>query len=162
MKGVPPFKSPVAGSVPFDDTGRSFNAENVQEAISANDIGVQAARYSVILQNNGTISDGTFIGYDSLISGDDTPIVIPRNSTFIEFTFSNSSSNADYTLIFRKNSIVATPFYSVSKVNTQFFSQQLGGSEMDFVSGDQIYIQYQDDGQNASDAVLVLFFRSTP
>lgn len=161
----------VASQIPFDNnpTGgdpifTESSPENVQEAIeSSGELGTVAfntPRYTILLQNNGTLSDGTVIGYDSLIPGDDTPIIIPVASEIMEFTFSNSRASADYTLIFRKNSLVATPFYTVSKVNTQFFSDNLISEE--FAAGDQIYVEYQDDGQNASDAVILLTFKALP
>lgn len=152
----------TADSVPFDNATNGYTADNVQAAIEE---GVTSALetpiYTVVLQHNGTVSNGTFLGYDSLIPGDSTPIIIPRDADFTRFTFSNSNSNADYTLYFRKNSTVATPFYSISKVNTQFFQQALPTPEP-FLAGDRIFIEYQDDGTNASDAVLVLGFRAEP
>lgn len=117
-----------------------------------------AARYTILLQNNGTVSGGTFLGYDSLIPGDTTPIIIPIESTFKGFSFSNQNADADYTLIFRKNSTGATPFYSISKVNTQFFAQTV--TDEPFAQGDRIFVQYQDDGNNASDAVTTLYFQA--
>lgn len=154
--------SQVAESVPFDNSTNGYEADNVQGAIEE---GVTSALntpiYTIVLQHNGTVSDGTWLGYDSLLPGNDTPIIIPRNADFTEFTFSNNNAGADYTLTFRKNSLVATPFYTISKVNTQFFQQSLP-TEEPFSAGDQIYIQYGDDGSNASDAVILLGFRAEP
>lgn len=115
-------------------------------------------RYAIVLQHNGTVSDGTFIGYDSLLPGNTTPIVIPRDSILKDLSFSNSNSSADYTIEFRKNSTVATPFYSVSKVNTKLFTEI--DIDETFSSGDELYIKYVDDGTNASDAVIVLFLQN--
>lgn len=160
----------VASSVPFDNNPdgtpifTQSNPENVQEAISAGGEKAQVAldtpRYTIPLVYNGTVGNNTFIGYSNLLPGDSTPIVIPVNSQILEFTFSNQSSNADYTLEFRKNSTTATLFYSVSKTNTQFFSD-LDIDEF-FDSGDTIFIKYIDDGNNASDVAILLVFKSIP
>lgn len=117
-----------------------------------------ASRFSINLQHNGSVSGGTFLGYNELIPGDTSPVVIPVNAVMKAFSFTNSSNTADYTLIFRKNSTGATPFLSVSKVNTQFFAQSV--SDQSFSAGDRIYVQYQDDGNNASDVAMTLMFQA--
>lgn len=118
----------------------------------------QVGRYAIVLQHNGSVSDGTFIGYDSLIPGDASPIIFPEPCSIFEFTFTNSRTSADYTLEFRKNSTVATPFYTVSKTNTQFFADT--AISEDFAAGDQIYIKYVDDGTNAQDLVMCLYMQN--
>lgn len=160
----------VADSVPFDNNPNGtpvFTATDpstVQEAIEASgekgQLALDTPRYTILLQNNGTLSNGTFIGYDSLIPGDSTPVIIPVDSQILEFTFSNSSSDADYTLEFRKNGTAVATFYSVSKVNTQFFTDNT--IDEIFNAGDQIYIKYVDDGNNASDAVIMLTLKAIP
>jgi len=153
---------PEAVDITFDDTDVDFTASELQtatkEAANSASLALQLPIYTILLQYNGTVSGGTFIGYDSLIDGLSTPIVIPIKSEFRAFTFSNSRSNADYTLRFRKNSSTATPFFTISKTNTQFFNQD-GISEI-FNAGDTIFIEYGDDGTNASDAVIVLSLRA--
>lgn len=155
-------KNQVARGTPFDNSTNGYTSTNVQEAIEEGvGTALETPIYTILLQHNGTVSNGTWLGYDSLLPGDATPVIIPRNSEFTRFTFSNANSSADYTLTFRKNSLVATPFLTVSRTNTQFFSYTLSPEEL-FSAGDQIYIQYQDDGQNASDAVILLGFRALP
>lgn len=155
-------KNQVARGTPFDNSTNGYTSTNVQEAIEEGvSTALETPIYTILLQHNGTVSNGTWMGYDSLLPGDDTPIIIPKDADLISFTFSNSNSGADYTLTFRKNSLVATPFYTNSRVNTQFFSQELPSPEL-FSAGDRIYIQYGDDGSNASDAVIVLAFRAIP
>ena len=117
-----------------------------------------AGRYALTLIYNGTLSNGTFIGYLNTVNGLDTPIIIPRDSTLKDLTFSNRISGADYTLYLRKNSPTATPFETITKTNTKTFTH-LDIDEV-FAEGDTIYIEYQDDGQNANDASIVLFLRN--
>lgn len=163
-------KSVVAESVPFDNNPNGTpiftqsSPENVQEAISAGGEKAQTAldtpRYSIPLIYNGTVGNNTFIGYSNLVPGDDTPILIPVKSTLIEFSFSNANANASYTLEFRKGSTTATPFASISKTNTKNFVDN--SIDQEFLAGEEIYIKYIDDGTNASDVGLVLFFKAVP
>lgn len=159
----------VAESIPFDNNPdgtpifTQSSPKNVQEAISAGGEKAQVAldtpRYTILLQNNGTVSNNTFIGYDSLIPGDSTPVIIPIKSQLIEYTFSNSNS-ADFTLEFRKNTLVGTPFYSDPRTSTQFYAED--GIDESFEAGDEIYIKYIDNGTNSSDAVIVLVLKAVP
>lgn len=119
----------------------------------------EAGRYAIPLNHNGTISDGTWLGYTSLIPGDATPIVVPRNSTLKDFTFSNDSSSADYRLEFRKNATTNAIFYNTGNLTNQkiFTATDINES---FSAGDTLFIQYIDLGTNASDAALILFFQN--
>lgn len=159
-------KSPVAESIPFDNSTAQFDSdpENVQEAIDAGGDKAQVAldtpRYSIPLIYNGTLSNNEFIGYSNLLPGDSTPIVVPIDSILEEYTFSNNSSTADYGIELRKNSTVATPFNTVSKDNTQFFVES--GIGESFNQGDTIYVKYIDEGSNARDVGIVLIFKAVP
>ena len=118
----------------------------------------QVGRYAIALTHNGTVGNGTFFGFSNLINGLDTPIVIPRDSTLKDLTFSNSNSSADFTLFLRKNSSVATAFYTITKTNSNFFTEiDIDGI---FLQGDLIYVEYQDDGTNANDVGIILFLRN--
>jgi len=129
--------------------------------VAFDDIALQAnsARFTILLSHNGTPSNNEFIGYTELIPGDDSPVIVGVDATFTGFSFSNNRTGADYTIRFRKNSTVATPFYTTSKTNTQFFSEDLVSPES-FTQGDQIYIQYGDDGRNARDLGIILYFKA--
>lgn len=160
------FTSQVASSIFIDSSvSADITTSNVQDAIveaaERSQSALDTPIYTILLQYNGTVSNNTFIGYDSLLPGDSTPIIIPKAADFTGFSFSNGNSDADYTLEFRKNSTVATPFYTISKINTQFFQQELPTPE-DFLAGDQIYIKYIDDGTNANDVAILLNFRAEP
>ena len=138
-------------------SSNGFVSRNVQDAVEEAFNQANAAIYPISIVYNGTVSNGTFFSYSNLTPG--TPIVVPINSEFIGFTFSNSNSNADYTIRFRNNSNVTTPFESVTKVNTQFFVDILTTPEQ-FTAGNFLSIEYVDDGTNASDVALTLFFRA--
>lgn len=116
-------------------------------------------RYVIPIIWNGTVSDGTFYGYSNLLPGDNTPISIVRDSVFKDFSWSNSNSGADFALIFRKNSTTATPFYTTPN---QTNKQTLDILDVDesFNAGDKIYIEHDDQGGNASDVGMMLFFQN--
>ena len=151
-----PFTFPVAQSTPYDNTDSGLVAENVKDAIDEIDAKSNAAVFTIPLVYNGNISSDVFISYSNLTPN--TPIIIPVDATFLAFTFSNSRSNADYTLEFRINSTTNTPFYSVSKTNTQFFADT--NPNQAFSGGDIISVKYLDDGNNSNDVVITLAFRA--
>lgn len=162
------FTTPVAESTPFepernpDSTGQQSNivSENVQEAIEEAYWAAPGsiARFTIPLLHKGTVGNGTFLGYSESITGDDTPIILPRKCQITEFTFSNNRTSADYTLELRKNSTTAPVFFTVSKVNTKLFSEQ--GLSEEFLPGDQIFVKYLDNGTNARNVAMILFFKN--
>ena len=146
-----------ADKVYFTDV--DFTADNVQDAIvEVQDIAAPL-RVPIPLVYNGTVSNGDWIGYSNLLPGDSTPIVAPITGTFVGFTWSNSKSSADFELQFRLNSTSGTIFFTWSVDNTQNASVTLPTPEP-VTAGQQLFIQYIDQGQNASDATLVLLFKS--
>lgn len=153
-----------ANNILFTDTTSGLTSNTAREAIDEAalnaDTALNTPRYTISLQHNGTVSNNTFFGYSNLIPGDDTPIVIPIKSELTEFTFSNEKSGADYGLEFRKNSSTASVFYSVSKDNTQFFNDST--ISQSFLAGDTIFVKYKDEGSNASDVGIILFFKAVP
>lgn len=164
-RGIAYIKHPDnAYSQKFDPTGSVLTETNtelaIKEASTTADTALNTPRYTLILQHNGTVSNNTFLGYSSLIPGDSTPVIIPTKSNLGEFAFSNSNSNADYTLEFRINSTTGTTFYSISKTNTKFFVDDI--IDQDFQQGDEIYVKYIDNGNNASDASVLLQFKALP
>ena len=140
-------------------TDDDFIADNAQDAIIEL-LGIAAPlRVPLPLIYNGTLSNGNWIGYSNLLPGDLTPIICPIDGFFVEFTWSNKSATADFALEFRKNSTVATPFFTWSVDNTKSAAIVLPTQEA-FSIGDTIYIKYIDEGTNAQDAAIVLLFKS--
>lgn len=154
-----PFTFPVAQATPYDNSDSGLVAENVKDAIDESAAQANVAVYTIPLIYNGSVSGSKFISYSNLTPN--TPVIIPVNSEFILFSYSNTRSSADYTFEFRKNTTVGTPFYSVSKTNTKYFSQILPSAEL-FAAGDIISLKYVDNGGNSKDAVWVLGFRAIP
>ena len=154
-----PFTYPVSLALPFDNSTNGFSSENAQEAIEETGEQANAAIFTIPLIYNGTVSGTKFISYSNLTPN--SPIIIPINCEFVGFTYSNSSTGADYTFNFRNNSNASTPFFTVSKNNTQFFSEILITPEV-FNAGDFISVQYVDNGTNSNDGVWLLTFKALP
>jgi len=150
--------SPVAESIPFDNDTNGFTSDNVQDAIEEVEDIATPLRVPINLIYNGTLSNGDFIGYSNLLPGDDTPVIIPITGSFVEFTWSNKNASADFALEFRLNSTVGTPFFTWSVDNTQTAAVIVPPEPVTI--GDEIYVKYIDEGSNASDAAIVLLFRS--
>jgi hypothetical protein len=153
-----PFTFPVAQATPYDNSDSGLVAENVKDAIDELKQEANVAVFTIPLVYNGTISSDVFISYSNLTPN--SPIIVPVNAAFTGFTFSNSRTGADYTIEFRKNTTTGTPFFSVSKTNTQFFAQSV--PDEIFSAGDIITVKYVDDGDNANDVVIILGFRAIP
>lgn len=152
-------KNPVAKGVPFDPTGSTLISDNTEDAIKELDTAAQLPVFTIMLQHNGSVGNNTFLGYNELIPGNATPVIIPKDSEFVGFTFSNAQTTADFTLEFRKNGTGVATFHTSVKTNTQFYSENLG-TPQSFTAGDKIYVKYIDQGDNASDAAVVLVFRA--
>lgn len=144
-----------AANVFFDNP----DYDNMQDGLANVGDLVEVLVVPIPLVYNGNIGNGTFIGYNNLISGDSTPIVSPIVGDFTGFTFSNSNDSADFELVFRRGSTTATPFFNWSVDNTRTASVELPSPEP-FTAGEAIYIEYLDQGQNAQDAAIVLKFKA--
>ena len=156
---IPPSaRTQEAADTPFDNTDNDFTSDNVQDAIEEIEFLVEPLVVPLTLIFNGTLSNGEFIGYSNLLPGDDTPIVCPITGSFTGFTWSNSRSNCDFALHFRKNSMTATPFFIWSVDNTQ--TANVNVTPEPFTAGDTIFVEYVDEGTNASDAGIVLKFKA--
>jgi len=145
----------------------AFQNDDLENTLAELKVGSDAgsaAIYPVTLTYNGTVSNGTFYGHLNTINGLDTPVVVPKSSTLKVLSFSNKNSNADYTLELRKNSSTATPFISIVKVNSQFFTFNAlddPNIEESFAAGDTIFVKHIDQGGNASDVVILLYFKAS-
>lgn len=151
---------PNAEDIPFSDD--DYAATNLKDALIEGDqVALQTPVYPLILIWNGTINNGDFYGYSNVVPGDQTILTVPQASELVRYTWSNPNANADFTLIFRRGIITATPFISVPYTNTDRTSYVFASPEV-FAEGEAIFIEHQDDGNNAQDVGFVLFFRALP
>ena len=154
-----PFTYPVSESIYFDGSAEAMSSDNAQDGILEAYGQASAAVYTILLVYNGTLSGTQFISYSNLTPG--VPIVIPIDSFFVGFTYSNTSAAADYTMEFRNNTDAGAAFYSVSKTDTKYFAQTLPTPQL-FTEGSFISVKYIDDGGNSNDGVWALVFKAAP
>lgn len=148
----------------FDNSSNGFVSTNVQAAIEeAKTTAEGKARYALSLINNGTLTNGQFIGYNELLPGDQTLIVFPVACAIKEVVFTNSSVNNLGTFTFRKNS-TAGASYRTWTINTGATVKQqvLTGINDTFASGDYVTIKWaKTGGSTPSDMALVLYIQNT-
>jgi hypothetical protein len=156
-----PLITQVADSTPYNNDAGSFpeGTDTVQDAIAATILVAAPLRTTIPLVQNGTLSNGDWLGYSNLLPGDGTPIVCPMTGSWEGFTWSNKRSTASFQLDFRLGSTTATPFFSWSTVNT-LTDVIAFPSPPSVTAGDVLFIQYIDQGTNAVDAGIVLLFKS--
>lgn len=130
---------------------------NVINFIPAPTTGV--ATLIIPLIHHGNISNETFIGYSHLLPGDATPIISPITGIFTGFTFSNDTAGADFELVFRKGSTTATPFFNWSTDDTKTAVVEIPSPEP-FTVGEEIYIEYLDQGTKPHNTAIVLKFKA--
>jgi len=134
--------------------GNHIQAKNSQEAIEEVKY---AGRYTMVLTHDGGVHNRTYIGHSKQLKGNETPVIIPKNSVLEEVTFSNKVDDADFDLELRKNSIDAEVFKTISIIQKQTHIENSVNQE--FNQGESIYIKYVDYGKNAKDVAIQLVFR---
>jgi len=147
----------VARSIPFED--ENFDSDNAEDAIVESlNTSISLPRFPVILVMNGTMSNGDWITYSSLTPS--APIIIPTKCELREITWSNSRTSVEFDLEFYKNGR-GTTAYATREVRSGGASKGQFLSLSDaFDALDTLDIKYIDQGTNASDLVLVLFFQT--
>ena len=146
----------VASTIPFDNSSNSFTASEAQSAIEeARNTAIGTPRYTIPLVMNGSLSNGDWVTYSNLTP--DSSILIPVNCVLKEITWSNSDTNRSFDMVFYKNGRTTTPYATRQIRNLQYGI--ITGLSDSFVAGDRLDIKYVDQGLNASDLIVVLFFQ---
>jgi hypothetical protein len=151
------FTSPVARSIPFDNTGTEIEAENVRDAILEVDtIARDFVKFSTPCIYNGNLSDGVFIGYNNLIA--DKKIIFPVAVKLTEVTWSNTRINVSFDLKFYKNGTDPGDLFRTFeiRINADGYGYY-NGFEDSLAAGDYVLIEYIDQGTDANDMSLVLW-----
>ena len=146
----------VSGNMRFNDTPAGAHT---LKSLSDGSILAVCSRYTILLTHNGLPSNGDWLGYSSLIPGDDTPIIFPLDCTLLELTFSNKNSDADFDLELYKNGLTVTEkFHTINKTNILTFTET--GIDEHFNANDKFYIKFIDQGKNPSDVAIILFLQN--
>lgn len=139
----------------FDNSTNGFTATNVQAAIEEAKANAEGfPRAGIPLVSNGVVSNNQWISYSELTP--DTKIVFPVKSKINEITWANTNLNCDFDLLFYKNGTGAGElFYTLQVRASNPGYGYVSGLAYTFAAGDYMKIKYVDQGQNASDFVLV-------
>ena len=158
-----------AADIQFNNQGNGFNSNNVQSAIEEVKIINTYSRFSIIATFNGTINHNQWLGYNELLPGDKTPIIIPKNCKLQEVTFSwNSSISIAGNLVTIVTDVDGRfELYKNGLTNkiweTTFLNSGSGEVKLNLNlslnSGDFLIAKWVDLGNNPSDMAIGYFFQ---
>lgn len=115
-------------------------------------------RFTITLMRDGSITNNEFVVYSAQLGGAD--IVIPKNCTLKEATFTCNNVNADWQFNFYRNgTAVGNQFATWSATNTK--NAYKNDFSQAFVAGDLLYVKHVDIGDRPSDLAILLFFQIT-
>lgn len=115
----------------------------------------------MVLSHNGTVSNNQLVGYTNLANN---PIVVGFRSRLNRVTVSSGNTNPDYSLDFFDGSADGgnnNGFHRHTVVNASPNLSIVSGGPV-FEAGDLLGIYYRDEGQNANDLNVGLFFEAVP
>ena len=165
MNEVQFIRTQQAAQTPFSNLGNGFVADDVQEAIEEVRTFAALQRYNIVSVNNNRLSNGQRMGYSEILP--DTPIIVPKNCTLKEITYSNSDITADAKFeIYIRTPPLSTPVPGGTATLlqtwniTNVIAEVLSGMAYPFNAGDEILIVYTDVGTKPLDCALVIFFLS--
>jgi len=156
-KTVPTEKLLAAADCFFASEG--IAATDAEEAIKEVKAGADAKpRYTVPCIMNGIMGNDDWITYSNLTP--DSEIVVPFDSILEEVTYANSRNSVEFDIEFYKNTRVGTP-YATREVRSGSENNGIIVTNDSFAAGDRLNMKYKDQGTNAADLVLMVFFRVT-
>lgn len=98
--------TPVAKSMPFDNSTNGFSSANVQGAIEEGYVGAaNASRGPTVCGFNGTASAGRWLEFFSKNPSNDAPFVLAEDSELIAVSLVSSSSSSTGTVSIFKNGV---------------------------------------------------------
>lgn len=157
-----PFTSPVARSVPFDNTVTNLLvAENEQDAIDELTSQQNIVRLVLNATYNGSWTNNSFLGRDNLLPN--TPMTFARNVQINELAFVNQNTNAAFFLDLYKNgqsagNLIQTLSFTTGSSKLQVFS----GLTLNFNAGDFLFFRYRKiSGSTPSDSSIDIYCKVT-
>lgn len=150
--------TPVAVSVPFNNSTNGFTATNVQTAIEE----ARAYPRSALRSDyNGTVNNNDWLGPSELLPN--TPLmVVPFNCRIQEISWSNTNTNVAFRIQFRTVSKTGTIFYTLTVTSPNSGSGVASGINFALPAGTTVWAQYLDDGTNCLDFDLIMWIQRTP
>ena len=141
---------------PFDNATNSFTSTEAQSAIEeARDAATGKIQYLVSINRNGVMSNGDWFGRNEVMPNS-ASYVANRAITLIGISWSNSKADRDFDLEFYKNGRTTTKFRTYEARNLTL-GYDFGWTDS-FSAGDYLDIKYIDQGDNASDMGLDIYW----
>lgn len=113
------FKSPVAATVPYDNTVSGFSSENVQDAIEEAQAGVAVSRYTIYASTNANANSVRFLEFVPGLTSDSNPFIVPKNCLVKDLTLVAGSNSTGTVSILKNNVSVETISLSASRIATK-------------------------------------------
>lgn len=139
-----------------------FDSDNVQEAIEeAREYTELFPRIAKSVSANGVVGNNDWLGPNELLPN--TPMMtMPLKLQLNEIAWSNQKTDVEFHIEFRNGSKTGTIFYTLTVTAPNSGYGYVSGLSFNFNPGDTIWAQYKDDGQNMSDAEIVLWMSRMP
>lgn len=120
------------------------------------------ARFAMVFVANGTVGNLNWLGFNELVTSQTTPMIIPVACVLKELAMSFNGAAVDGVLLIYKNGLVnpTNVIYSNTFTNVNTY-KLMSGLNIPLAAGDRIAAQWQDTGDNPSDAALQFFFQTT-
>jgi hypothetical protein len=111
-----PFTSPVARSVPFDNTTNGYTSLNVQDAIEESALITSAkSRYVLLAHYGGNASTGRFLEMFPAQASNTAPIFLEQSTNIYNVTLQTTATSATCTMsVYDLNVSSTVPVYSIS------------------------------------------------
>ena len=156
-------KSPVATSVPFDNSTNGFTADNVQAAIEEAKTSATGRVFQIAFVGNGTTGNQWIANTVAVIISNQTPYISPFFARLISVDYSNSSINTDPIIKFAISNAASTTAttdrsYKWTITNSRAALKENSTTGFTLSPGDRIGCYVEDGGGNPRDMVLVLKF----
>ena len=152
----------VAENTPFDNSSNGFTSDDTQSAIEeAKQYAEGFPRAGIRGIYNGTSGNNDWLGPNELTSNTPfltSPVVLKIN----EISWANQNTDVQFHLEFRIGSKTGTVFHTLTVTSPNGGSGYETGINYTINPGDTVWIQYKDDGQNASDLEVTLWLSRIP
>lgn len=138
-------------------------SEDVQSAIEeVKAVVTSIARFAMVFVANGTVGNNNWLGFNELVTSQTTPLIVPVACQLKELAMSFNGAAVDGVLLIYKNGLVnpTNVIYTNTFTNVNGF-KLMTGLNIPLAAGDRISAQWQDTGDNPSDAALQFFFQTT-
>lgn len=161
---IPPFTDiPDAVDVPFDNSSNGFTSDNAQDAIEEAQASAVGKGFQLTYHENGSATN-TWIEHEGAnIPSDEAPGVVPWDARLVGITFTNDNRNVDTQIqiaisnFSTTNSNIDRAYkWQLTNVRSAVWTNETTGFTVN--KGDRIGIYMADQGGNASDVVVKLYF----